>query len=50
MLSENVSGADNQQARTKKNISDQYLTGFVEGEGCFAEQTSFTKVARILGI
>lgn len=35
MLSENVSGADNQQARTKKDISDQYLTGFVEGEGCF---------------
>jgi hypothetical protein len=35
MSSDNVSGADNQQARTKKNISDQYLTGFVEGEGCF---------------
>src|SRR3990167_4716039 len=31
--SEKVSGADNQQATTK--ISDEYLAGFVDGEGCF---------------
>ena len=28
---ENVSSADNQQA----NIADEYLAGFVDGEGCF---------------
>jgi len=34
MPSENASGADNQQA-TKRKITDDYLIGFVEGEGCF---------------
>ncbi len=34
MSSKNVSHADNQQASGKK-ISDEYLTGFTEGEGCF---------------
>ena len=33
MSSENVSGADNQQA-TKK-ISGEYLAGFIDGEGRF---------------
>lgn len=31
MRRENVSSADNQQA----NIADEYLAGFVDGEGCF---------------
>lgn len=31
MVSENSSSADNQQA----NIADEYLAGFVDGEGCF---------------
>lgn len=31
MTSENSSSADNQQA----NIADEYLAGFVDGEGCF---------------
>ena len=31
MVSENFSSADNQQA----NIADEYLAGFVDGEGCF---------------
>ena len=34
MSSENVRCADNQQASSGR-ISDEYLTGFVEGEGCF---------------
>lgn len=34
MLSKNVSHADNQQTNRKK-ISDEYLSGFVDGEGCF---------------
>ena len=31
MVSKNSSSADNQQA----NIADEYLAGFVDGEGCF---------------
>jgi len=34
MPSKNVSHADNQQTSRKK-ISDEYLAGFVDGEGCF---------------
>jgi len=34
MPSNNALGADNQQA-TKKNISNDYLSGFTDGEGCF---------------
>ena len=34
MPSKNVSHADNQQISRKK-ISDEYLAGFVDGEGCF---------------
>jgi len=33
MLSENASHTDNQQASRK--VSDEYLSGFVDGEGCF---------------
>ena len=35
MSSKKVSGADNQQAKKKRGISNQYLAGFVDGEGCF---------------
>jgi hypothetical protein len=34
MTSDNVLGADNQQA-TRKDISDEYFAGFTDGEGCF---------------
>lgn len=34
MLSDNVLGADNQQA-AKREITDEYLAGFTDGEGCF---------------
>lgn len=34
MLSDNVASADNQQA-TKEEISNEYLAGFTDGEGCF---------------
>lgn len=34
MTSKNALSADNQQA-TKKEISDEYLAGFTDGEGCF---------------
>ncbi|MDI6602790.1 MAG: LAGLIDADG family homing endonuclease [Patescibacteria group bacterium] len=34
MSSKNASHADNQQTSRKK-ISDEYLAGFVDGEGCF---------------
>lgn len=34
MLSDNVLSADNQQA-TKQVISNEYLAGFTDGEGCF---------------
>lgn len=34
MLSDNVLGADNQQA-AKKEITNEYLSGFTDGEGCF---------------
>lgn len=34
MLSDNAQGADNQQA-TRNDISDEYLSGFTDGEGCF---------------
>ncbi len=34
MLSDNDLSADNQQA-TRKEISDEYLAGFTDGEGCF---------------
>ena len=33
MSSKNVLGADNQQVR--KKVSNEYLAGFVDGEGCF---------------
>ena len=33
MLSKNVLGADNQQVSEK--VSNEYLAGFVDGEGCF---------------
>lgn len=35
MLSKKVSGADNQQAKKDGRISEEYLAGFVDGEGCF---------------
>lgn len=28
-------GADNQQAKKSTRVSDEYLAGFVDGEGCF---------------
>src|SRR3989338_5669753 len=34
MPSDNVGSADNQQAAGKE-ISNEYLAGFVDGEGCF---------------
>src|SRR3989344_8400311 len=34
MLSNNVLSADNQQA-AEKEISNEYLSGFTDGEGCF---------------
>ncbi len=34
MLSDNVQGADNQQA-TREEVSNEYLSGFTDGEGCF---------------
>ena len=34
MLSENASGADNQQVISNK-VSNEYLAGFTDGEGCF---------------
>ena len=34
MSSDNVKSADNQQA-TRKDISNEYFTGFTDGEGCF---------------
>ena len=34
MSSKNVKCADNQQAR-KVDVPDEYLAGFVDGEGCF---------------
>lgn len=34
MSSDNELSADNQQA-TRKEISDEYLAGFTDGEGCF---------------
>ena len=34
MSSDNVWSADNQQA-TRKDISNEYFTGFSDGEGCF---------------
>ncbi len=34
MTSDNVLGADNQQA-TRKEVSNEYLAGFTDGEGCF---------------
>ena len=34
MLSNKVLSADNQQA-TRKEVSDEYLAGFTDGEGCF---------------
>ena len=34
MPSKNATPADNQQT-TRKKISDEYLAGFVDGEGCF---------------
>jgi len=33
--SENGMSADNQQVSNMRSISNEYLTGFVEGEGCF---------------
>lgn len=33
--SEKASGADHQQVTGRKKISNDYLIGFVEGEGCF---------------
>jgi len=34
MSSDNAPGADNQQA-TREEVSDEYLAGFTDGEGCF---------------
>ena len=34
MASDNVLDADNQQA-TRKEVTDEYLAGFTDGEGCF---------------
>jgi len=35
LLSKNVQYADNQQVTKGRRISDEYLAGFVDGEGCF---------------
>ena len=36
MSSENPSGADNQQGRPRGFLTPDYVTGFVDGEGCFS--------------
>jgi hypothetical protein len=36
MGSENPSGADNQQGRPRGFLTPDYVTGFVDGEGCFS--------------
>ena len=35
MSSDNAQDADNQQVIRKERISDEYLAGFADGEGCF---------------
>ncbi len=35
VASDNVRHADNQQVTNGKRISDEYFSGFVDGEGCF---------------
>jgi hypothetical protein len=36
MSSDNPSGADNQQGRPQEALTPDYVTGFVDGEGCFS--------------
>src|SRR5688572_22266798 len=35
MSGENPSGADNQQGRPQSLLTPDYISGFVDGEGCF---------------
>jgi hypothetical protein len=36
MSSENPSGADNQQGRLRGSLPPEYVSGFIDGEGCFS--------------
>jgi hypothetical protein len=36
MSSENPSGGDNQQGRSRGSLTPDYVSGFVDGEGCFS--------------
>jgi hypothetical protein len=36
MSSENPSGADNQQGRSRGSLPPEYVCGFIDGEGCFS--------------
>jgi hypothetical protein len=36
MSSENPSGADNQQGRSRGSLPPDYVAGFIDGEGCFS--------------
>jgi hypothetical protein len=36
MSSENPSGADNQQGRSRGSLPPEYVSGFIDGEGCFS--------------
>src|SRR5918999_3434705 len=35
MIGDNPSGADNQQGRSQRELSPDYVAGFIDGEGCF---------------
>jgi hypothetical protein len=36
MSGDNLSGADNQQGRPQRELTPDYVAGFVDGEGCFS--------------
>jgi hypothetical protein len=36
MSSENPSGADDQQGRSRGSLPPEYVSGFIDGEGCFS--------------
>src|ERR671915_2268739 len=36
MSSDNPSGGDNQQGRSRGSLTPDYVSGFVDGEGCFS--------------
>lgn len=47
MNGDNLSGADDQQGRSRGMLTPDYISGFVDGEGCFSVSIRLSPSVRV---